>query len=75
MMKESSTRRDETDPSVRSLGASGHYSRASRPISADRISGRTWSKLPTRDRLGWRDAPVQFFLRQFQVRNLTGGPA
>ena len=76
MMQESSTKRDGADPSVRSLlRANGHWSKPSRPIIADRTIGRTWPKPPTRDRLGWREAPVQPFLRQFQVRNLTGGPA
>jgi hypothetical protein len=75
-MQEASARRDEPTSGVRSLlSAGGYYPRPSRPIRASRYMGRTWPRPSTSGRLGWRDAPVHFFLTQFQVRNLTDGTA
>ena len=75
-MQESSTKSDEATSGVRSLlRASGSCSTPYRPMRADRYIGRAWPKPPASGRFGWRDAPVHFFLRQFQVRNLTGGRA
>jgi hypothetical protein len=44
-----------------------------RPVGADWTIGRTFPKPPIRGPLGWRDAPVHFFVRQLRVSDLTAG--
>jgi hypothetical protein len=44
-----------------------------RAVGADWTIGRTFPKPPIRGPLGWRDAPVHFFVRQLRVHDLTVG--
>jgi hypothetical protein len=67
-MRESLTRRDDAAPRVRFLLRAN-----ARPVGADWTIGRTFPKPPIRGPLGWRDAPVHFFVRQLRVSDLTAG--